>query len=129
MYVSLQITTFSSASKVAQKKYKMELTVFEDGIEGPILSGSHLKINAEEKVCPGFQQFLIHSNMGPDLPLMPSHQRLQWSCSDLHHGYPSTPLLAAQPSLSQKETFPLHFFWSTFTSCFLLRLTVCCMSL
>lgn len=75
--------------------------MFEDGIEGPVLEGSHLRRNVGEKECPGFWQFLICSGMGPDLPLVPSHQRLQWNCSDLPHGCLPNPLFAAQPPLSQ----------------------------
>lgn len=83
--MSLQIMTFSSACKVAQK-IKRKLKVYEDGIEGYILAGSHLRINAEERECPEFQHFLICYEMGPDLPLVLSCQRLQWLFSDLSTG-------------------------------------------
>lgn len=127
--MSLQITAFSSACKVAQST-KWKLKMFEDGIEGPVLAGSHLRRNVGERACPGFQQFLICSDTGPDLPLAPSHQRLQWNCSDLPHGCLPTPLFATQPPLSQCFwAFPLYFFWNTFTSCFLQPLTVCYVSL
>lgn len=39
--------------------------MFEDGIEGRLLSGSYLRINVEGRACPGFWQFLICSDMGP----------------------------------------------------------------
>lgn len=104
--MSLQITTFSSACKVAQR-IKRKLKVFEDGIEGPILAGSHLRINAEERQCPEFQHFLICCDMGPDLPLVLSCQRLQWLFSDLSHRCLPTSLTAAHLLVSQKEAFPL----------------------
>lgn len=120
---------FSSSCKFAQRSTKWKLKMFEDGIERPILAGSLLRINAWDRACPGFRQFLICSDMGPDLQLALSHQRLKWSCSDLPHRCLPIPLLAAQPPLPQKEAFPLYFFWNTFTSCFLQPLTLCCMSL
>lgn len=107
---SLQIMTFSSACKVAQR-IKWKLKVFADGIERPILARSHLRINAEARECPEFQQFLICCDMGPDLPLVLSHQRLQWLFSDLSHRCLPTPLIAPQLLVSQKEAFPLYFFF------------------
>lgn len=91
--------------------------MFEDGIERPVLARSHLRINAEERECPEFQQFLICCDVGPDLPLMLSCQRLQWLFSDLSHTCVPTPLIAAQLLVCQKEAFPLYFsFFKIFAS-------------
>lgn len=91
--------------------------MFEDGIEGPVLSGSHLRINAEERECPEFQQFLICCDMGPNLPLMLSCQRLQWLFSDLSHRCVPTPFIAAQFWSARKKHFHcIFFFFNTFPS-------------
>lgn len=98
--------------------------MFEDVIEGPVLAGSVLQINAGEGACSGFCQFLICSDLGPHLPLLLSPRRLQWSCSDLLHRCLPTSLLSAEPQAPQKEAFPLCFFMEYLSLCFLQPLTV-----
>lgn len=99
--------------------------MFEDGIEGPILSGSHLKINAGEKSM-SWISIVSHPQWygaRPSTDAIPSKTavELQWF----------TPQVPVHP-LSCSSAFTVServHFWSTFTSCFLLWLTVCCVSL
>lgn len=67
--MSLNITAFSSACKIAQRRKKCKLNMFQGETEGSVLAGSHLRIITGEKLCPGFQQHPFCSVMGPDLPL------------------------------------------------------------